>query len=98
MPPLEFVEDTLPEGVIVALAIIALVLCIYAGWKAQDRAARGYIIPVSFVLVIFVYYWAANPALLTREFLSRAAFMMLLADICIWRVFSIIAGSRRGPR
>ncbi len=82
---MQFAEDIIPEYVVIGLSLIALVVCLLGAFKWKDLPSIGYIIPTTYLVLIFIGYAIFDPPLLVRQFFSRVGFCMFLVDIIIWR-------------
>lgn len=93
-----FVEDAIPAYAILALCVVTFFVCIYTGFRLRDLPAIGYLVPVVYIAVTYIFIIEDQPIPQEREFFVRIAFILLLADILTWRIVEILAEKKRNGR
>ncbi len=78
------------EIVITVVSAVALVICIY-GWMAfNEYAAGAYIVPTTYMALMFSYFLTFQPALMERVVWVQLGILLLLANVIVWRIHYIL--------
>lgn len=86
-----FVEDIIPEQVIIGLAFLVFLLCLYARFKAHSARAAAYLHATLIVVAGYTYLLLDDPSPAVHQFIGRVCIVILLGNIGTWRVFEILA-------